>query len=103
MTHHALAAAWCVIEDSTHPTMACVQRIGEALKTRRCIMKWEGHQESENVEDRRGLGKKGLAIGGGGALIVLLIAGFLGIDPQKLNQFLGNPQADPRGGDNPVE
>ena len=35
-------------------------------------MKWEGRKESENVEDRRGLGKKaGLAIGGGGGLILL--------------------------------
>lgn len=25
-------------------------------------MKWEGHQESGNVEDRRRLGKKGLAL-----------------------------------------
>jgi predicted metalloprotease len=55
-------------------------------------MKWEGEEESSNVEDRRGMGKKGLAIGGAGALIVVVIAGLLGIDPQKVNQFLGGGQ-----------
>src|SRR5262252_7482844 len=55
-------------------------------------MKWEGEEESSNVEDRRGMGKKGLAIGGAGALIVVVIAGLLGIDPQKVNRFLGGGQ-----------
>src|SRR5262245_15591843 len=61
-------------------------------------MKWEGQEESENLEDRRGLSKKGLAIGGVGALVVLLIGAFLGVDPQKLNQLLGDRPVDPRGG-----
>ncbi len=63
-------------------------------------MKWEGQEESENVEDQRGLGKKGLAIGGVGALLVLLVGAFLGIDPQKLNQFLNNGPQGPQGGGN---
>lgn len=63
-------------------------------------MKWEGHQESDNVEDRRRLGKKGLAIGGGAALLILLIGTLLGIDPRKLNQFIGNRPIDPQGGGN---
>src|SRR5262245_15834976 len=58
-------------------------------------MKWEGNEESENVEDRRTLGKKGLAIGGGAALLVMLVGLLLGVDPQKLNQFLGNRPSDP--------
>jgi predicted metalloprotease len=57
-------------------------------------MKWEGREESENVEDRRGLGKTGLAIGGVGGLVVLVIALFLGVDPQKL---LGPGGAGPGG------
>src|SRR5262245_2044495 len=61
-------------------------------------MKWEGHEESSNLEDRRGLNKKGLAIGGGGALLIVLIGAILGVDPQKLNQLIGNPANDPRGG-----
>ena len=52
-------------------------------------MKWEGHGKSENFQDRRVLNKKGLAIGGGGALI-LLIAALFNIDPQMLAPLLGN-------------
>jgi predicted metalloprotease len=53
-------------------------------------VKWEGRKESENVEDRRGLGKKaGLAIGGGGGLLVLVIALLLGVDPQQLAKLVG--------------
>jgi predicted metalloprotease len=52
-------------------------------------MRWEGHAESGNVEDRRTFGKKGLAIGGAGVLV--LLAGYLfGVDPQLINRFL-NP------------
>jgi predicted metalloprotease len=62
-------------------------------------MKWEGEEESSNVEDRRGIGKKGLAIGGGAALLIALVAGLLGIDPQKVNQLLGGLQgAGQQGG-----
>src|SRR4051812_29534863 len=53
-------------------------------------MKWEGQQESGNVEDRRGLPVKGAAIGGG-ALLIMIVGYFLGVDPQMLNQFI-NPQ-----------
>ena len=59
-------------------------------------MKWEGHQKSENFEDRRGMNKKGLAIGGGAALL-LLVAALFGIDPQKLMPLLGNPAGGPGG------
>lgn len=53
-------------------------------------MKWEGRQESENVEDRRGLGKKaGLALGGGGSILLLLLALFFGVDPQQLANLIG--------------
>jgi uncharacterized protein len=45
-------------------------------------MEWEGREESENVEDRRALGKRaGLAIGGVGGLVLLALALFLGVDP----------------------
>ena len=41
-------------------------------------MKWKGERESENVEDRRGIPKTGLAIGGGlGALVLAL----MGVSP----------------------
>jgi predicted metalloprotease len=52
-------------------------------------MKWQGRQESQNVEDRRRFAKKaGLAAGGGGILI-LLLGLLLGVDPQKLAQITG--------------
>lgn len=54
-------------------------------------MKWEGRRESENVEDRRGMGvKAGMALGGGG-LIIALIAMFLGVDPNKIAGLIGPP------------
>jgi len=48
-------------------------------------MLWKGQRQSENVEDRRGMSRGGLAIGGGMAGIVLLvIALLLGADPRQL-------------------
>ncbi len=53
-------------------------------------MEWEDREESANVEDMRGRGRTGLVVGGGG-LIVLIIAIFLGVDPQKIAALLGQP------------
>jgi predicted metalloprotease len=51
-------------------------------------MRWEGREESENVEDRRSRGvKTGIALGGGG-LIVVIIAVLFGLDPQQVLNFL---------------
>jgi hypothetical protein len=58
-------------------------------------MKWEDREESQNVEDVRGLGTKaGIAIGGGG-ILVLLLALLFGVDPQKLGGLLGGGQPQP--------
>jgi predicted metalloprotease len=55
-------------------------------------MKWEGREQSENVEDRRGMtGRAGMAVGGGG-LLILLIATLLGFDPRQVAQFIGGGQ-----------
>jgi predicted metalloprotease len=54
-------------------------------------MKWKEGEESSNLEDRRRLGPKGMAIGGIGTLLVLILGYFLGVDPQKLNQFFNPP------------
>src|SRR6516225_5126371 len=52
-------------------------------------MKWEGREESENVEDRRGIGKTvGIAAGAGG-LLVLILALVFGVSPQQLAGLLG--------------
>src|SRR6516162_8577997 len=63
-------------------------------------MKWEGEEESSNVEDRRTFGKAGLAVGGIGGLILLLIGAYFGIDPQQLNQLIGGNAPVPGGGAN---
>jgi hypothetical protein len=48
-------------------------------------MKWQGRRESDNIEDRRGVSGKQVAVGGGGLAIVMLIIGLLlGGDPQQL-------------------
>lgn len=46
-------------------------------------MQWRGRRQSGNVEDRRGIGGRGLAIGGGGitAIVVVLLVLLLGGDP----------------------
>jgi predicted metalloprotease len=69
-------------------------------------MRWKDERRSENVEDRRGIPPAGLAIGGIGTLIVVLIAMFLGADPRKvLNVMQQNQQAAPQqpGARGPVD
>ncbi|KRP08806.1 MAG: metalloprotease [Sphingobacteriales bacterium BACL12 MAG-120802-bin5] len=46
-------------------------------------MKYKGREGSRNVQDRRGGGKTGMALGGG-AIIIVLIALLLGQDPTQL-------------------
>lgn len=53
-------------------------------------MKWKGRETSGNVEDRRG-GRKGVAVGGV-AIIIALLAYFVGGDPTQLMQVLQNQQ-----------
>jgi uncharacterized protein len=47
-------------------------------------MRWFGREESSHVEDRRGMGSKGWVVGGGGGLVLVLLAWFLGINPDQL-------------------
>jgi predicted metalloprotease len=57
-------------------------------------MRWQGERESENVEDRRGMSRGGMAIGGGlGGIVLLVIALLLGADPRQLLQQ--SPGEDP--------
>lgn len=72
-------------------------------------MKWEGREESENVEDRRSM--KGAAVAGGGGVLVLvvyLLAQFMGADPQQAKQLANvvnqvAPQGKQDGGPPPEE
>jgi predicted metalloprotease len=55
-------------------------------------MRMEGREESENVEDRRGMripGGKGTGVGCIGLLVVLVVAMLTGADPQKLLGLIG--------------
>ncbi len=62
-------------------------------------MRWRGREQSQNVEDRRGM-SPGMVMGGGGigVLLIALIAMFLGADPAALQQMLPPPgQQQPVG------
>ncbi len=48
-------------------------------------MRWSGRRQSDNIEDRRGMGGKGIAAGGGLiGVVVVLVAMFMGVDPESL-------------------
>ena len=53
-------------------------------------MRWRDYGQSSNIEDRRGMGGRGLAIGGGGiGVVLLLLAAFVcGVDPRQLLENL---------------
>ncbi len=58
-------------------------------------MRWEGREQSTNVEDRRGVAMAagGLVAGGGlGSIVLLLIMMFLGANPQQLMEQVGQQQ-----------
>lgn len=46
-------------------------------------MRWQGGEQSGNVEDRRRMAGPAVAIGGGGMLVVMVIAMLLGVDPRQ--------------------
>jgi predicted metalloprotease len=60
-------------------------------------MRWRSGRQSENIEDRRGMGiPRGVRVGGVGGvgiLVLALIAMFLGVDPSLLLQ--GGPVIEP--------
>ena len=54
-------------------------------------MRWLGDRESSNIEDRRGMGGGlPIGIGGLGAVAIVVIGLFLGIDPSVLLSMLGD-------------
>lgn len=57
-------------------------------------MRWRGERQSDNIEDRRGLSRGGMAIGGGlGGIVILIIALLFGADPRQLLEQLPNQDA----------
>ncbi len=53
-------------------------------------MRWRDQRQSTNIEDRRGMGGRGLALGGGGigVIVIALAAMLCGIDPRQLLENL---------------
>jgi len=48
-------------------------------------MRWRGRRESTNVEDRRGVSRGGMAVGGGlGTIVLVVLALLFGADPREL-------------------
>ncbi|HYG11626.1 MAG TPA: neutral zinc metallopeptidase [Pyrinomonadaceae bacterium] len=56
-------------------------------------MRWRGRRESTNVEDRRGVSRGGMAVGGGlGTIALIVLALLFGADPRELlDQNQGSP------------
>ncbi len=55
-------------------------------------MRWNDREESENVEDRRGMAAPATAAIGGGGLLIAVVLYFLGVDPRTIQQFLQGAQ-----------
>jgi predicted metalloprotease len=75
-----------------------IQKYLCSLKHRKWHMRWEGREQSTNVEDRRGMGMAagGVALGGGlGTLVLLLIMMLLGANPSQLMEQVGQQQQSP--------
>ncbi len=58
-------------------------------------MRWRDLRQSGNVEDRRGMSGRGLAVGGIGTVVIMIVAFFLGIDPRKLLNSGGDTSPAP--------
>ena len=57
-------------------------------------MLWKGQRQSANVEDRRGMSRGGMAVGGGlGGIVLLVVALLLGADPRQLMEQVSEAPA----------
>ena len=56
-------------------------------------MDWESGRRSDNIEDRRGVGRP-VAIGGGLTLVIVLVGWLFGVDPSALLQLLSQTSPD---------
>ncbi|HZI17647.1 MAG TPA: neutral zinc metallopeptidase [Pyrinomonadaceae bacterium] len=62
-------------------------------------MRWKGGRQSTNVEDRRGIGRGGMAVGGGlGAIVITVLALLFGVDPSALLDQTGGGGGGPAPG-----
>lgn len=52
-------------------------------------MRWRGERQSTNIEDRRGMSRGGMALGGGlGTIVIIVLALLFGADPRQLLEQL---------------
>jgi predicted metalloprotease len=66
-------------------------------------MQWRGYRQSDNVEDRRGMRVPGggMAISGGGLLLLVVLALATGQNPLDLLEVITGPQVSVDGGGEP--
>jgi predicted metalloprotease len=54
-------------------------------------MRWRGERQSSNVEDRRGMSRGGMAVGGGlGGIVLIVLALLFGADPRQFLEQVPN-------------
>jgi len=59
-------------------------------------MRWQGEEQSENLEDRRRKGGP-MMLGGGGLVLLVIVAMLFGVDPRKINQLVNQAQVNANG------
>lgn len=62
-------------------------------------MRWKGRRQSENVEDRRGMGGTAAVGGGLGVIVLAIVIGLLGGDPRAVLQQAQQNGPGQRGGE----
>ncbi|MFO7732868.1 MAG: neutral zinc metallopeptidase [Candidatus Aminicenantes bacterium] len=66
-------------------------------------MRWQGRRKSDNVEDRRGISGRGLAVGGGlGGVVVVILYLLLGGNPGEITRSLQLDQPYATGAGQPL-
>jgi len=62
-------------------------------------MRWQGRRQSDNVEDRRGVSGRQIAVGGGiGGILIAILFALLGGNPEDVSQVLQQPAGMETGG-----
>ena len=67
-------------------------------------MRWRGERQSSNIEDRRGMSRGGIAVGGGlGGIVLIALALLFGADPREvLEQVPNSGQAPGQQSSRPI-
>lgn len=56
-------------------------------------MRWKGRRQSENLEDRRGVSSRGMAAGGIGTILIVVLYLVMGGDPSQIENLGGASQS----------